>query len=191
MNLPVLGRKILSFCDNEYFLKGIRYAIIAVEAHTPKTLTIDASAYDKWTYVSFEQGKVVEVANYKNDLSWDIAFHRTDVRLNGGASGKGKGAVLETNATELNSVTVIPTTGYITDVIDYIHVSMMKKIEASKNLKLCTWVNKTGMPPSYKIGKKVYIVRTATGKHVKIKFLNYLNADNKGGHIKFTYMYMD
>lgn len=178
INLPASSRKILSF-------------ISVAETHTPKTLTIDASAYDKWVYVSFAEGKVVEVSNFKNDLSWDIAFHRTDIRLNGGASGKGKGAGLETNATELNAVTLIPSSGYVSDVMDNIQVSMMKKVASPKNVKLSAWVSKTGMPPTYKISKKVYIIRLAEGRHVKIKFLNYLNTDNKGGYVKFTYLYMD
>jgi hypothetical protein len=206
INLPAQNRKILSFISSEYFLEGILCTPICFSlkedvpnteeislgvTQTPKTLTVNASAYDKWVYVSFSQGKVITVSNFNNDLSWDIAFHRTDVRLNGGASGKGKGAGLETNVSELNAVTVIPVSGYITDVMDNIHVSMMGKEAAPKNLKLSNWITKSGMPPSYTVGKKVYVIRTAEGKHVKIKFLTYVNADNKGGHIKFTYIYMD
>jgi hypothetical protein len=206
INLPARSRKILSFMGDEYSLYGKSYTSvyfplkkdvsnteeIPVEVtQTPKTLTVNANAYDKWVYVSFSQGKVVAVSNYKNDLSWDIAFHRTDIRLNGGASGKGKAAGLETNATDLNAVIQIPVSGYITDVMDNINVSMMGKEAAPKNLKLSNWVSKSGMPPVYTVSKKVYLVRTADGKHVKIKFLKYVNAENKGGHIQFTYVYMD
>jgi hypothetical protein len=142
-------------------------------------------------YVSFEQKEIVEVSDFKNDLSWDIAFHRMDVRLNGGESGRGNGSGLETNATELSAVTVIPANGYITDVMDSVNVSMMVKEAAPKNLKLSSWVTMVGMPPAYTVNEKVYIVQSANGKHVKIKFLDYLNAENKAGHVKFSYTYMD
>ena len=47
------------------------------------------------------------------------------------------------------------------------------------------------MPPSYALSEKVYIFKTAEGKHVKIKFTDYRNAEDKTGHIKFSYLYMD
>nr|WP_221410853.1 HmuY family protein [Ornithobacterium rhinotracheale] len=55
----------------------------------------NAKSYDKWTYYSIEQGKEVAVENPKESLAWDIAFHRGDVKLNGGASGKGKGEAIK------------------------------------------------------------------------------------------------
>ena len=159
-----------------------------------KALTIDATKYDKWVYVSFVQGKVVEISNYKNDLSWDMAIHRYDVRLNGGAAGKGQGAALETTSTELSALTSIPATGYVVDVMDSIMLSMPPTYdyqpinhEASKWMSL----NTSSMPPTYELSNKVYVFKTADGKHVKIKFLDYLNAENKSGYIKFSYVYMD
>ncbi|MDR0368942.1 MAG: HmuY family protein [Bacteroidales bacterium] len=155
------------------------------------TLTVDASGYENWVYVSFEQKKIVNVSDHANDLSWDIAFHRMDVRLNGGVSGKGKAAGLETEYTNLSDVATFPTSGYTPDVMDSINVSMQVKEAQSKNLKLSSWVSMAGMPPKYTISEHVYIVQTAAEKHVKIKFIDYLNAENKGGHVKFTYVYMD
>ncbi|MDR0604427.1 MAG: HmuY family protein [Bacteroidales bacterium] len=167
-----------------------------------KTLTVDASNYGKWVYISFssglflnEQGEEVEL-DYQNDLSWDMALHRYDVRLNGGESGKGQGAALETIYTELNEVTVIPESGYILDVMDSIMASaaMPPVYEAQPyNLEASKWmnVNTSKMPPSYTLSDKVYIFKTAEGKHVKIIFTDYRNAEDKTGHIKFSYAYMD
>jgi hypothetical protein len=160
------------------------------------TLTVDATAYDKWIYVSFVQGKVVEIADYSNDLSWDMALHRYDVRLNGGESGKGQGAALETPYTELSKVTAIPESGYVLDVIDSVIMKfvMPPVYEAQPfNLEASKWlnVNTTSMPPSYTPSDKVYIFKTAEGKHVKIKFTDYANAEDVKGHIKFSYLYMD
>ncbi len=161
---------------------------------TPTTLTVDATAYDKWAYVSFVQGKVVEISDYKTDLSWDMALHRYDVRLNGGEAGKGKGAALKTTYTELSAVTSIPASGYITDVMDSISLSMPPTHDYQPvNHEASKWMvlNTTSMPPSYALSDNVFIFKTAEGKHVKIKFIDYINAEDVKAHIKFTYVYMD
>lgn len=55
-----------------------------------KSVQIDARSYSDWVYFSFDKGEVVTInpTTFSTDLSWDIAFHRNDVRLNCGASGK-------------------------------------------------------------------------------------------------------
>jgi hypothetical protein len=159
-----------------------------------KTLTVDASAFEKWAYVSFVQGKEVVISdtNFATDLSWDIALHRMDVRLNGGASGKGQGAALKTTQTALSAVTTIATSGFSIDELDSINISMTEKVEQPKNLLLSSWITMSGaMPPIYRYEENVYIVKTAEGKHVKLKFLDYKNAEDKGGFVKFSYVYMD
>jgi hypothetical protein len=160
------------------------------------TLTVDATAYDKWIYVSFVQGKVVEIADYPNDLSWDMALHRYDVRLNGGESGKGQGAALETSYSDLSEAKEIPSSGYVLDAMDSVMLSVaMPPVYTAQpfNREASKWlnVNTTNMPPSYTPSDKVYIFKTAEGKHVKIKFIDYINAENVKGHIKFSYLYMD
>lgn len=45
---------------------------------------------DNWIYFSFSEGKVlsgINESNRANDLTWDIAFYRYNVRTNGGKSG--------------------------------------------------------------------------------------------------------
>ena len=164
------------------------------EPKETKTLTVDATKYDKWVYVSFVQGKVVEIADYQNDLSWDMALHRYDVRLNGGAGGKGQGAALETTATELGALTIIPASGYVVDVMDSIMLSMPPTYDYQPiNHEASKWMalNTSSMPPAYELSNKVYVFKTAEGKHVKIKFIDYINAEDVKGHIKFSYVYMD
>lgn len=82
-----------------------------------KTVTIDASKYETWQYFSFSKGEVVNVTDYKNDLNWDMALHRYDVRLNCGESGKGKGGAVFSGKTEMDQATTVPTDGYTVDVL--------------------------------------------------------------------------
>jgi hypothetical protein len=167
---------------------------------TATTLSVDATAYDKWAYVSFTDGKVIEVSDYESDLSWDMALHRYDVRLNGGKAGEGQGAAIETSYSELSEVTTFPTSGYVVDVMDSIMVQMSMPSAIYEyqpvNHEASKWMffDSSIMPPtsaSYNPSNKVYIFKTAEGKHVKIKFLDYSNSEDVKGHIKFSYVFMD
>ena len=78
------------------------------ELRAPSQYTINCADWGKWVYFSFEQGKEVAVDNPKNDLSWDIGFHRYDFKTNGGLSGKGQGAACKTTATQIEQLTKLP-----------------------------------------------------------------------------------
>ncbi|MGV4461789.1 HmuY family protein [Ornithobacterium rhinotracheale] len=144
-----------------------------------------AKSYDKWTYYSIEQGKEVAIENPKESLAWDIAFHRGDVKLNGGASGKGKGEAIKLTTTDFATVTEAPAEGYVKDVkaniLSYnIKTHQMTPLEdGSKNEQLF-WLNidTNTPPPKYTLYKNVFVIKTASGKYAKIQFLNYIG-DNK------------
>ena len=61
------------------------------------TLQINAASYEDWVYVDLDTATVLELdaTTAAADTSWDIAFRRTEVLLNGGVSGPGsvEGAV--------------------------------------------------------------------------------------------------
>lgn len=84
---------------------------------TAKTVKFEAQSFTEWSYFSFAKGNFVTVdqENYASDMNWDIAFLRFNIRTNGGESGKGKGAALDTKETDLSKVTSIPSTGFIAD----------------------------------------------------------------------------
>ena len=76
---------------------------------------LDVSSYTDWVYFSFSEEKVVEIEDYTNSLDWDIAFHRGDIRTNGGTSGIGKAEALDTGLKDWDKVTTIPEDGYKKD----------------------------------------------------------------------------
>lgn len=158
-----------------------------------KTYTVDATSFASWSYFSFEKGKTVDVANFADDQTWDIGFHRTDIRLNGGESGKGQGAGLETSASKLEDVVSIPTQGFVEDVInDQIIVAMPAKYETQPmNKEVSKWavMDMSSMPPAITLSGKVYVIRTAKGKFAKVKFTDYTNEDGKKGYVTFQYIY--
>ncbi len=161
-----------------------------------KTVQIDARSYADWVYFSFEKGEVVTVdpETFSSDLSWDIAFHRNDVRLNGGLSGEGAGAALKTEAKELSQIAVAPTTGYVADGTKSIMTKFTLPVPVFEDQPANTEINwldvdTSNPPPVYTLFDEVYIIKTAKGNYVKLKFTNYLSDKNETMVISLDYAY--
>ncbi|MCT4637569.1 MAG: HmuY family protein [Bacteroidales bacterium] len=174
-----------------------------------KTVELKADDYKTWTYFSFEKGEIVYTENVKNDATyksksdWDIAFHRMDVKTNGGESGSGEAEVAlvteKGNKTTFEGLAEAPESGYKKDIAADIMVGfgdMMsggspEMAKSSKSEDLAKWINmKYGQSgPEYILSNNIYVVKTATGKYAKLWITSYHNADSKSGHITFTYVY--
>ncbi len=173
--------------------------------------SVDASKYENWVYYSLKDNKEVKVVDYKNDLSWDIAFHRYDIRLNCGESGKGQGGAVFANALDMEKATKVPTSGWEVDKegiitvkfsmgggqhdanhekTGYNHVITGKK---SKRGDLGGgWLDTdlSDMPPKARLSGKVFFVKCADGKVARIQFTDYRDKTGKvRGVISFVYDY--
>ena len=204
-----------------------------------KNVVVNATAYDQYVYFSFEQGKVVKTAKYddeaiKKDKSWDIAFHRYELRTNSGLSGEGNGGAYEVGVQDIRQAVTIPAADKFTpdnqtqaQIIEFKHgdpkaaapvqkmlalnpvLSTIKKVvvdpgkinpETGKPATKTTILqnldfHNTGKPASW-LTNKVFIVRTATGKHAKIKVISHQEPVQtaKGntptpGMLRFEYVY--
>jgi len=176
---------------------------------TEMEVDIDASAYDKWVYFSFEEGETVgetELEEKKEGVDWDIAFHRWDIRLNCGESGSGKGGALlsEDNIakTGWDALTEAPESGYSVDTIISVveDVSVMPPLNADvAGSPIITggsgegsWMIFNGPPPTYEITNQIFVVKTASGKYAKIWLKQYtqlVDGSQKGGYITMKYSY--
>ncbi len=155
-------------------------------------ISLDVTSFTKWVYVSLSSGKIVEVTDPKNDMNWDLGFHRWDVRTNGGLSGGGQGAALQLNQTDLSQVTAAPESGYVTDIMLQINMTGMPPVmdDHPANPELAKWMDMdmSEMPPLYTMTDKVFIVKTAGGNYAKLKFTDYMNDKGDRGHITFEYV---
>jgi len=156
---------------------------------------IDVKSYTDWIYFSFSKGEVVTVTDYTNDLSWDIAFHRGDVRLNGGASGKGKAEVVNTNFKEWSAVTEAPSSGYIKDKIGEITTAFtgtgITTEDQPFSQTLTGWltVDTSNPPPKYTVNGWIYVLKAADGNYVKLSLYDNKNEKNTAGYVSFKYQY--
>lgn len=155
----------------------------------------DVSSYTEWKYFSFSKEEFVTITDFKNDLSWDIAFHRGDVRLNGGASGEGKGEALNTNKTSWNDVAEAPASGYIKDQVGKITTAFtgegITEDDQPFSQTLTTWltVDTSNPPPKYTVHNWVYVVKAADGNYVKLQIYDNKNEKNAAGYVSFKYQY--
>lgn len=156
---------------------------------------IDVKSYTDWVYFSFSKGTVVEVSDFQNDLSWDIAFHRGDVRLNGGASGKGNGEALNTNKTDWSAVTEAPASGYIKDQVGKVTIAFTgagtEEEDQPFSQTASTWItiDTSNPPPVYTYHNYIYVVKAADGKYVKLWIYDYKDAKAAAGSVSFRYQY--
>lgn len=163
-------------------------------------INLDATSQVEWVYFSFSKGEIVNISDPKNDLSWDIAFNRYNIRTNSGVSGLGKGGVFRLDEKNFDNVSQVPTDlTYEIDIEDSIAVrNGVQKIERNKLISGDIG-SETGwwsyqMPvggaatPTTTINQWIYIVKDANGTPVKIQLTDYYHTQSgTSGFISFQY----
>lgn len=187
----VLGLFIFSSCNSS----DDSEEDIATAGEIKTYQVLDARSYTNWVYFSFSKNEIVTVTDVQADKNWDIAFHRGDVKLNGGKSGKGSGEAINTNKIEWNAVTSAPTSGYVKDEIRKITTAFtgtgITEEDQPFSQILTTWltVDTSSPPPKYTVHNYVYVVKSASGKYVKLQIYDNKSATNTAGYVSFKYQY--
>lgn len=162
---------------------------------------IDATSESAWKYYSFSKGDTVKVADAQNSTEWDIAFQRYRVKTNGGKSGKGQAAAFMTSLkgqAGFDALIQVPDTAvFATDdtvvVYGYNPANPSKPTETKYilNAPLYGWYTlQQGAATALVANNNIYVLKTATGKYVKLWIQSYYNdADAKPGYIKIKYFY--
>lgn len=166
---------------------------------TKLTNEVNVFKWEDWIYFSFKDNKVVEVSDPENEQGWDIGFHITDFRTNGGESGSGKGAAVKTNLEELSQDVKLEGLQWETDKKGVgIKTHMMKPEDKtiSKNLSLSDNILKyemSGMPPKIAVSSNVWLIKDAEGKVLEFKVIS-CDWDGPSGKktlpMKFEYAYL-
>ncbi len=157
-----------------------------------ETRVFDTRAFDKWVYFSFDEGKEVEITDFKTSMGWDIGFHRFDVRVNCGTSGPGNGGSINMGEVNFDDIKEAPTSGYsLNDSIAVVVKSgdWTNPVTVPGDTIIASWLYFTGPPPQYNITNNIYVVKTAEGKYAKIWLKDYYNDDSQSGFVKMQYLY--
>ena len=158
---------------------------VAPTVQEAATFTVDATSREAWTYFSFAKGGVVEVVDPANSMNWDLGFQRTEVKLNGGVSGPGKGRAIMLTDVEFNEVNEAPASGYAAD--SDANLAIVAQSEKG-------WYIYLGPPNHWvlPLENRVFVVQTADGTYAKLRFVGYYkdNANKTdGGFITFEYLH--
>ena len=177
---------IFTSCDEEDNLIPANVGII----------TIDASEYGSWVYFSFEKDTIVEITNYQTSLDWDLGFHRSDLRVNCGKSGIGKGGTIATGTTNFDEITIAPESNY--SLNDSIEIAvdiasfppLMETVPG--DTVLTKWIEMTygnANGPEYSYSNEIFVIKTAKGNYAKIWLKDYFNDEPRSGFVTLKYSY--
>ena len=147
-----------------------------------KLTVINASSEKNWVYFDFSRGGVVEIHD-KTSLEWDLAFRRSKVISNGGATNKfGKAGLINLGSPNFDQVVDVPINNYTPD--------MSTKTE-TENPILLKWYSYNYLTHKLSAKANTYAMKTADSKYVKVKFLDFYCANKETGCIKMQYVYQD
>ena len=162
---------------------------------------------EKWVYYSFEKNAIVEVADPQNSLDWDIAFFAYYVKLNGGASGKGKAGVAKVATDDFSAAIATLPIEYIQDVKGTMsygsYPNLTEKEDTFSAFLSGGFDTKTGYvslnpknmqssggkwPSVYAPTKFVYVIRTAKGAYAKFQVTDFYNDKVQANCPSFQYI---
>jgi hypothetical protein len=157
-------------------------AVSSTETAGVNTTTIDATAgginlafQNPFVYVSLEKGGTrvdIDDMAARTSTEWDLAFRRAVIRINGGDSGAGQGAVNIQSGKTFDQVTSVPASSFAQD--DFLDDSCVLKKNPIDDI-WCAIGDGDGMWYVYDMsGMKLtpkaetYVIRSAKGKFFKL-----------------------
>jgi hypothetical protein len=165
---------------------------------TIKTFVVNATSQTKWVYFSFDNNDTVKISNPTISNNWDLAFCRFNIKTNSGFSGNGIGGTYnsgKTGSTGFNQLITVPDTATFT-VDDSLFIPGAYGIidTVITNSILSGWYNYDQTTNVLSSKNLIYIVKTATGKYVKLQIVSYYNDTDPSlvtgsGYVKFNYFY--
>jgi hypothetical protein len=142
----------------------------------PIVTTVDASDQRAWVRFQFSQASVVEEVD---PLGWDLAFRRNRIIANGGPGFAGRGGIRDVGEISFTEVVELPEEGYLPNrgVTDTLNPAIEKWYDYGFTTHLLT--------PK----PRVYAVRTADGRYVKLAILSYYCPGARPGCLTFRWVW--
>ena len=145
-----------------------------------RIVTVNASSEKEYVYFNFSNGKPVKIHD-SSSLEWDLAFRRSKIITNGGASSKlGKAGLIDLGPLGFDMVTEVPKDNYVVDV------STRTDTENPVILKPYSY---NYLTHKLKAKKNVYAARTADNKFAKFQLLDFYCDNKEVGCITIQFVY--
>ncbi len=147
-----------------------------------RVTTVNASSEKEYVYFNFASGKPVKIHD-SSSLEWDLAFRRSKVITNGGASSKlGKAGLIDLGPVGFDTVTEAPKENYVLDV---------STRTDTENPVILKPYNYNYLTHKLKAKKNVYAARTADNKFAKFQFINFYCDNKEVGCVTIRFVYQD
>ena len=152
-----------------------------------RDIPADPNRQDVFTYYSLRDSAIVSPAD-SNSTKWDLAFKSTTVLTNSGSSGPGQGGAITLIATDYDTLSTAPESGYVQDQAGLPAIGRA----------WYTYTGPEGFPPHAILMNPgvVLVIRTADGRYAKLKFTSYYkgggaipSADSQSRFYNFTYTF--
>ena len=171
-------------------------AVFTATSNSQKIL-IDATDENAWVHIDFTAAQQVAPSNPNNDPnSWDVAFKRTDIKLNGGVSGSGTVAIADglRDSWDARTAATTDTAKYHTDATDKLAFITYPAAERTGDATCGNinsdfgWYYYSGFCDEGKgihhISPRdvVYVVKGRDGNYWKLRMLDYYDAAGSSAH---------
>ena len=148
------------------------------------TTRVDATRMAEWTSLDLEsRGEAADA-----DASWDLAFQRTKIKIDGGVSGDGGMQVAVMPGADFGAMAAAPATGWITDDADG------DDEDAEPDLAFLRGDGWYSYDPSTHVVSpraQVYVVRSVEGNHYKVQLTDYYDSAGTSGFVSFRWAPID
>tara|TARA_Y100001934_G_scaffold275380_1_gene369676 strand:- start:460 stop:1251 length:792 start_codon:yes stop_codon:yes gene_type:complete len=145
-----------------------------------RVVTVNASSEKEYVYFNFFHGKPIKIHD-PSSLEWDLAFRRSKVITNGGASSKlGKAGLIDLGPVGFDTVTEVPKDNYMLDV---------STRTDTENPVILKPYNYNYLTHKLKPKKNVYAARTADSKFAKFQFMDFYCENKEVGCITIRFVY--
>ena len=145
-----------------------------------RVTTVNASSEKEYVYFNLQSGKVIKIHD-PSSLKWDLAFRRSKIITNGGASSKlGKAGLIDLGSVEFDKVTEVPKDNYVLDV---------STRTDTENPAILKPYNYNYLTHKLKAKGNVYAAKTADNKFAKFQLLDFYCDNKEVGCIKIRFVY--
>ncbi len=143
-----------------------------------KKLLIDATNKMSQVYVDLDEGREMKPDEAFATDGWDLAFKRFDIFANSGASGPtGTVEVAVLKGVDYATLTRAPATGFSVDTPD----RLFNAVEGG------WYFYDLGVHRLVTRSELIYAVKTSTGAYVKLRMLDYYDANGTPASISLEY----
>jgi hypothetical protein len=142
---------------------------------------VNATNMQSWVYFSLQTKAEVTPDQPEQSDSWDLAFQRSNVKVNSGTSGAGS-VLVSTASGSFESVHEAPADGYVADAAD-------ADMDGSPDYAFGAgdgWYNYDPASHTLTARETVFVVKTAAG-YFKLQFSSYYDAAGTPGIPQFRW----